>query len=62
MPFLKTPYPEDPVGPDEINHDVWLWPTHKVVPFHNKHPVTGEAIVAERWQGDIDREKKERNS
>jgi len=62
VPFLKTPYPEDPVGPDEINPDVWLWPTHKVVPFHNKHPVTGKEIVPERWQGDIDREKKESNS
>jgi hypothetical protein len=22
-----------------------------------KHPVTGQAIVPQRWQGDIDREK-----
>jgi hypothetical protein len=22
-----------------------------------KHPVTGKEIVAERWQGDIDRER-----
>ena len=57
VPFLTTTYPEDPVGPDAINKDVWLWPTHKVVPFHNKHPVTGKEIVPERWQGDIDREK-----
>lgn len=57
VPFLKTPYPEDPTGPDELKDDVWLWPTHKLVPFHNVHPVTGKPIVAERWQGDIDREK-----
>ena len=57
VPFLSTTYPEDPTGPDVLKEDVWLWPTHKVVPFHNLHPVTGEPIVAERWQGDIDREK-----
>jgi len=62
VPFLTVAFPEDPVGPDEINHNVWLWPTHKVVPFHNKHPVTGKEVVPERWQGDIDREKKEQNS
>ena len=56
VPFLSTPYPEDPTGPDEIKPDVCLWPTHKVVPFHNAHPVTGQPIVPERWQGDIDRE------
>ncbi|WP_321396939.1 nuclear transport factor 2 family protein [Emcibacter sp.] len=57
VPFLDTIYPEDPTGPDELKEDVWLWPTHKVVPFHNIHPVTKEPIVPERWQGDIDREK-----
>ena len=57
VPFLSSIYPEDPTGPDELKEDVWLWPTHKVVPFHNLHPVTGEPIVAERWQGDIEREK-----
>jgi hypothetical protein len=56
VPFLNTTYPEDPTGPDELKADVWLWPTHKVVPFHNVHPVTGAPIRAERWQGDIDRE------
>lgn len=57
VPFLKTIYPEDPTGPDELKEDVWLWPTHKLVPFHTVHPVTGKPIVAERWQGDIAREK-----
>lgn len=57
VPFLSKTYPEDPTGPDELKKDVWLWPTHKVVPFHNAHPVTGEPIKPERWQGDIDREK-----
>ncbi|MEH6660105.1 MAG: nuclear transport factor 2 family protein [Parasphingorhabdus sp.] len=59
VPFLDTAYPEDPTGPDEIKprEDLWLWPTHKVVPFHNVHPVTGKPIQPERWQGDIDREK-----
>ena len=42
VPFLDTIYPEDPSGPDLLKADVWLWPTHKVVPFHNVHPVTGE--------------------
>ncbi|MBC7986558.1 MAG: nuclear transport factor 2 family protein [Sphingomonadaceae bacterium] len=56
VPFLDTTWPEDPTGPDELKSDVWLWPTHKVVPFHNAHPVTGEPIRPERWQGDIDRE------
>jgi SnoaL-like domain len=56
VPFLDKTVPEDPTGPDVLKDDVWLWPTHKVVPFHNTHPVTGEPIVAQRWQGDIDRE------
>lgn len=56
VPFLNTTYPEDPTGPDELKDDVWLWPTHKWVPYHNPHPVTGKPIVAERWQGDVDRE------
>ncbi|MES2301847.1 MAG: nuclear transport factor 2 family protein [Pseudomonadota bacterium] len=56
VPFPKVTYPEDPTGPDVLIEDNWLWPTHKITPFHMKHPVTGEEIVAERWQGDIDRE------
>jgi SnoaL-like domain len=57
VPFLSTTYPQDPTGPDELKSDVWLWPTHKWVPYHNPHPVTGKPIIAQRWQGDIDREK-----
>jgi carotenoid cleavage dioxygenase len=60
VPFLDTTLPEDPTGPDELKDDVWLWPTHKVVPFHNVHPVTGKPIEWERWQGDIDREAAEK--
>jgi SnoaL-like domain len=56
VPFLSTTYPQDPTGPDELKTDVWLWPTNKWVPYHKPHPVTGEEIVAQRWQGDIDRE------
>lgn len=55
VPFPKLTYPEDPTGPDALIEDAWLWPTHKVVPFHMPHPVTGKEIVPERWQGDIDR-------
>lgn len=56
VPFPKVTYPTDPTGPDELITDHWLWPTHKLMPFHMVHPVTGEEIVAQRWQGDIDRE------
>lgn len=56
VPFPKITYPTDPTGPDELIADHWLWPTHKLVPFHMPHPVTGKEIVAQRWQGDIDRE------
>jgi carotenoid cleavage dioxygenase len=56
VPFPKVTYPEDPTGPDELLKDHWLWPTHKLNAFHMKHPVTGEEMVAQRWQGDIDRE------
>ena len=56
VPFPKVTYPTDPTGPDELIEDHWLWPTHKLVPFHMKHPVTGKEIVAERWQGDVERD------
>nr|WP_246385485.1 nuclear transport factor 2 family protein [Novosphingobium hassiacum] len=56
VPFPKVTYPTDPTGPDELITDHWLWPTHKVNAFHMKHPVTGEAMIPQRWQGDIDRE------
>ncbi len=62
VPFPKEVYPADPTGPDALIEDAWLWPTHKVVPFHMKHPVTGREIVAERWQGDIDRERTARSA
>ncbi len=59
VPFLaETVSDEKPLGPDELYTDRWLWPTHKVVPFHMNHPVTGKPMIAERWQGDIDRENK----
>lgn len=57
VPFPKITYPEDPTGPDELIKDHWLWPTHKLNPFHFPHPITGEEMVAQRWQGDIDRAK-----
>ncbi|MEO8723283.1 MAG: nuclear transport factor 2 family protein [Sphingobium sp.] len=57
VPFLDTCYPEDPAGPDELKDDVWLWPTHRWVPYHNPHPVTGETIVAERMPQDSARDK-----
>ncbi|NWK97629.1 hypothetical protein DM806_18605 [Sphingobium lactosutens] len=62
VPFPKITYPEDPTGPDALIADHWLWPTHKLVPFHMVHPVTGKPIVAERWQGDIDREQAAREA
>lgn len=57
VPFPKVTYPEDPTGPNALIADHWLWPTHKVVPFHMPHPVTGKPIVPERWEGDIAREQ-----
>ncbi len=56
VPFPQVTYPTDPSGPDELITDHWLWPTHKLVPFHFDHPITGQPMVAQRWQGDIDRE------
>lgn len=57
VPFPKELYPADPSGPDALIDDHWLWPTHKLLPFHMPHPVTGKPMVAQRWQGDIDREQ-----
>ncbi len=46
--FWKTPYPEDPLGPDEIVvSDSKFWPETNLVPFHYLHPVTGKEVVAE---------------
>jgi len=56
-PFLKTLYPEEPSGPDELIEDHWLWPVHKLLPFHMKHPITGEEMVAQRWEGDRKRDE-----
>ena len=55
-PFIRETYPADPAGPDELIDDHWLWPTHKLLPFHMKHPITGEEMVAERWEGDAQRD------
>ena len=57
VPFPKTLYPEDPSGPDALIEDHWLWPTHKLLPFHMKHPITGEEMVAQRWEGDAKRDE-----
>ena len=43
--ITKTLADGDPNGPDELIADTWLWPEHRVVPFHNMHPVTGKPIV-----------------
>jgi len=55
--LLKTLYPEEPSGPDELIEDHWLWPVHKLLPFHMKHPITGEEMVASRWEGDARRDE-----
>ncbi|KAJ8138599.1 hypothetical protein OY671_008189, partial [Metschnikowia pulcherrima] len=57
VPFPKETYPTDPTGPDESIEGHWSWPTHKSTPFHFPHPVTGEEIVAQRWEGDGARAK-----
>jgi len=54
--FFTTAFPEDPTGPDELLEDVWLWPTHKLMPFHMEHPITGENIMAERLPEDLERD------
>lgn len=61
VPFPTETFPTDPTGPDALipPTDRWLWPTHRLVPFHMPHPVTGKPIVAERWEGDIAREQAE---
>ena len=56
VPFMNTLYPEDPAGPDELYDNFFLWPTHKLLPFHMKHPITGEEMVASRWEGDAKRD------
>lgn len=62
VPFPKVCFPEDPIGPDELMDAHWLWPTHKLLPFHMKHPITGEEMLADRWEGDIKREEAKKAS
>ena len=59
VPFLSTTYPEDPAGPDDLipREAIWLWPSHRLVPFHQKHPITGEEITAERLPEDLARDQ-----
>jgi len=48
VPFLsKTLKDGDPLGPDELYEDKWLWPDTHTVPFHYPHPITGEWVTAE---------------
>jgi carotenoid cleavage dioxygenase len=48
LPFpSKTLADGDPLGPDELIPDSWLWPDHRVVPFHCPHPVTGQPVTPE---------------
>jgi len=35
-------YPKNPLGPDDIDTTMVLWPDHGVLPFHYPHPVTGK--------------------
>jgi hypothetical protein len=45
LPFFDKTFAEgDPVGPDEVDPAVWLWPDRQVFAFHNVHPVTGRPI------------------
>lgn len=46
IPFTKTLYPEDPLGPDAfVEPTPRLWPATDIVPFPYPHPVTGKPIV-----------------
>ena len=43
LPPFEKPWPENPIGPDEILPDMpYGWPETSVVPFHYPHPVTGK--------------------
>lgn len=45
VPAFSTTFPEDPLGPDELNsRKANFWPATNVVPFHYPHPVTGEPL------------------
>ncbi|KAK4704789.1 hypothetical protein P7C70_g1429, partial [Phenoliferia sp. Uapishka_3] len=54
IPFFKTTYPEDPLGPDEIlplgPDGSWIWPDTHTVPFHYSHPITKEDVLARDMQ------------
>jgi len=59
VPFETTTYPENKTGPDEIVEQLMLWPDTRVVPFHYKHPVTGEQVKdddlrAPEWGKDVE--------
>lgn len=41
----KALYPEHPRGPDEWDEPQGRWPKAVYVPFHYRHPVTGEPIA-----------------
>ncbi|OJD31447.1 carotenoid oxygenase protein [Diplodia corticola] len=44
VPFAKTAFPDDPLGPDELVEQKMLWPDTRCIPFHYTHPVTGEQV------------------
>ncbi|MBN1320019.1 MAG: nuclear transport factor 2 family protein [Thermoleophilia bacterium] len=44
-PRFETAFPDDPLGPDELEvRQPLRWPEHEVLPFHCVHPVTGRPI------------------
>jgi len=46
--FYSKAFPEDPVGPDELEQPTPpLWPATDVLPFHYPHPVTGREVKLE---------------
>lgn len=49
QPLMVAPYPkcypDDPRGPDELRPMPPTWPETFVLPFHYRHPVTGEPIL-----------------
>ncbi|KAJ5548904.1 hypothetical protein N7513_006138 [Penicillium frequentans] len=54
VPLFEEMFPADKLGPDVILQDGGLWPDTRVIPFHYKHPVTGEEVEegdmrAPRW-------------
>jgi hypothetical protein len=43
--YLKTTYPEDPYGPDEIQGGWKMFPETETVSFHYPHPFTGDPVA-----------------